>query len=1019
MKGKIIKLLILSALLTSSILAITKVVAYTNVGHADVGENSCGSSSSSYCYTKVPSGGSIIEGLRISIVDENGNRIAGTTSIDVVNSNKYLTNVTGDLLGTANLKFTSLYRGGTKTSDQAVKVKTISTVNGNLRTKNEVVAGSANGSLGITEYETAGPQVYYWRNLPNVTNSSSTAMRNFFLNLYKNEYEGTFRTLMQMLGYTKANGTKNQFELNNHEYMLIEPLLYVQYHYWNTRPAAHAYYGTGTEVYKMTIDDMAADPVLKPSKQVTNKYAVAVYVKDQNAAGLTVIQPGSTNDWGPHMLTNEGTSSAHYWLGKMDDCCGPEHDPHTCYLDDMVVTPATRCEEGTTGKVSDTDNWNCIFKQKDAAIDTFAGQFYKDLTDGNGVKNPYCTIACREEIDYIYPTYSAITVAGGFRFTVKADSTEVEDGVTVLGPVTVDAVKQCKTAFSPSETQRHFEEENIEKYAKIDYKKFTEDYKIFNNNMIRAWDEYQKALLASRAADAANQAMSNNAGGYSDGTRTCGTSSWVIYGISPQGHEFNPNITCDSNNTDPVCTGTAGGSCTVIHDNVNNWDNKYCPRNITNNRYPVTAYSATVTYKDSNGTTHRKSAIARKSACGEELATITTAEQANIDNTRSDYNGKKAARDKSLEQINQCSGYTVDYKELDPEIIMTFTTGENGKYNSQVRLDKSLRTNEIKSTWYTNESGQTSQTSFTSKINSATCGTNGVACSTKDSSGNFLTVPYPINKSVEITNHVVYDYNLPDMYRYISKDGISFSDPTIEVSEGTRTTYTYYEGEHNYREVTTSNFPIEFKTETGVYDYYLTFGENIFGKDNKYTRYANWLATSGTIDNGDFFAGSNNTYKCPIIIRNCITERCEDETDKILKTGLYVIYRPISLTDPFPYIDGTGRDPGSNWAGRNLVDTYIHNNRGVKEYEVYNLKPMYQFVLNSANIRAIRTYNSSLLSNYNDFNLSCKNGRYCKSQFLQEGNNTYFTFTDANSSGGTCFNATDADWESCRAANAE
>ena len=97
------------------------------------------------------------------------------------------------------------------------------------------------------------------------------------------------------------------------------------------------------------------------------------------------------------------------------------------------------------------------------------------------------------------------------------------------------------------------------------------------------------------------------------------------------------------------------------------------------------------------------------------------------------------------------------------------------------------------------------------------------------------------------------------------------------------------------------------------------------------------------------------------------------------------------------------------------VDAFIKNNRGVSADKVYQERAMYQFVLSPGNLRTIRKYNKDHENDYNDFNLECEEGYFCKSTFLKEGLGAgYFSFTTVNSDGGTCFNATKDNWESCR-----
>lgn len=112
-----------------------------------------------------------------------------------------------------------------------------------------------------------------------------------------------------------------------------------------------------------------------------------------------------------------------------------------------------------------------------------------------------------------------------------------------------------------------------------------------------------------------------------------------------------------------------------------------------------------------------------------------------------------------------------------------------------------------------------------------------------------------------------------------------------------------------------------------------------------------------------------------------------------------VVYRSINLKQPFPGIDGLGRDYGDNWKKTaydengniitkpslqpyNVTEYYITNNRGYADYEVYKAEPLYVINLDYNTIKAIRKYNDS--NSYNDFTLQCKStqGTECISEFL-------------------------------------
>ena len=140
-----------------------------------------------------------------------------------------------------------------------------------------------------------------------------------------------------------------------------------------------------------------------------------------------------------------------------------------------------------------------------------------------------------------------------------------------------------------------------------------------------------------------------------------------------------------------------------------------------------------------------------------------------------------------------------------------------------------------------------------------------------------------------------------------------------------------------------------------------------------------------------------------------------------------VVYRPISLTNPFPGISGGGRTPGDNWNklvrnsdgslltynGNTVTayDYYIKYNRGYNDYEVYQAQPLYIIKLDSKIMDEIKKYNKAHGNNYNDFDLRCQNGEKCISKFLRGDPDSGFGINLID--GGTCKDITHASFDSC------
>lgn len=123
-------------------------------------------------------------------------------------------------------------------------------------------------------------------------------------------------------------------------------------------------------------------------------------------------------------------------------------------------------------------------------------------------------------------------------------------------------------------------------------------------------------------------------------------------------------------------------------------------------------------------------------------------------------------------------------------------------------------------------------------------------------------------------------------------------------------------------------------------------------------------------------------------------------------SGLRIIYRTISLENPFPSKtadaiitqdgltigmfndDVKGRYPGTNWNDQKLVQNHIltvtRNKTKIDGSNIYQSEPLYRFELNTATINAIRDYNEKREENggYDDLTLECRlgNSKACVSE---------------------------------------
>lgn len=138
---------------------------------------------------------------------------------------------------------------------------------------------------------------------------------------------------------------------------------------------------------------------------------------------------------------------------------------------------------------------------------------------------------------------------------------------------------------------------------------------------------------------------------------------------------------------------------------------------------------------------------------------------------------------------------------------------------------------------------------------------------------------------------------------------------------------------------------------------------------------------SANVSNIGININLNYNWSCNFNISNVIV--CQPDAD--CPSGRYnLIFRPISLTNPFPNINdiNKNRKLGKNW-NEDLLEKIITNNRDVSDYQVYNLEPMYSITLTPATIKKIRKYNNK--KTYTSFDdMECSNGIECRSKFLNE-----------------------------------
>ncbi|MDD3187163.1 MAG: hypothetical protein PHD02_01665 [Bacilli bacterium] len=316
--------------------------------------------------------------------------------------------------------------------------------------------------------------------------------------------------------------------------------------------------------------------------------------------------------------------------------------------------------------------------------------------------------------------------------------------------------------------------------------------------------------------------------------------------------------------------------------------------------------------------------------------------------------------------LDNCSKLSIDY-ELNTDMTVSFeepTYGRDVVLNSEETLSEEKENHKVY--------GDEVATGGTKTVVKRVCHLSGLRkyCDSYYSHTENISSIWISEYGKEYD--VSYDYMLPaNFYRYVSLPSGVSSDTKSSYNDSTFGTYT------NFIDVGYANYPVNYSTSTGTYNLDILYS-NIGYKDH-FTQYITTNINSDT---------KVVTYDCEYDVEDDKLV-VEDDTEEF--GGIRLIYRPISLSNPFPGFDAEGRLTGSNWcdgdncAGdetNSLVEKYILNNRNTETESVYDKEePMYQITLTPSLINQIRDYNET--HSYDDYDLYCVDGKDCQSEFIK------------------------------------
>ncbi|MGE5455841.1 MAG: hypothetical protein ACM3O4_01870 [Ignavibacteriales bacterium] len=802
MKKKILLLILaLCCLLPSNI------KAGDNIGGGgEYNGNDCGSTSS-VCYSSKLSG-KTVNGIRITIVDKYGAKVAGTNSADYINNTDHIN----------ALKNKSYY------TYYAIKRHK----NVRLTTKDDILYKN------VTDVLKGEFPDFIDKGTNNIIKEYFTSITQF----ESNSDDPGIRTFYDACGYKWQTMIANG-QIKNH-YLLIEPLTYIRVTDKINQRTVH-YFGTVTDIAKM----MTTHGYVLWSGFFGTMLPLSIYVRDneetgaKSTAGLTSIQTWVDNnqltDYSREILTSNGTAAGHIWLPKLptktpacnyndptnfpksqtdsDRKCCPYVESHlseygitlaqlhakypACKQDkpippdpctfDLNIKISNNCANSTEGYIKDIDNWVCIFNSRSSSNNDIKNHFYT-------WENRYCSYFCREELSYQFPTNSVEVLAGN-RFTLGGNGYFPN-----ASPIHFIGRSECRTT-SPT--------------GSIRWDLFETDWEAANDEVVRTWDLYQIEVKKDVGISTYTQSSSRDCANYCDNN---------VHGLECCVSADRDCDDCYYGSPNTCVGGIVNGkydSCASTKNTCSYgcspW---YCTSSDTPYDHGYTRTPSTQYYTTVNGSALTINTSSWCTSCGNSFrSTKCSPDSTNTSSTRNAYNNAVQTRTDYEAAITKCNDWERSYDEFNPNLKFKY---EEAIYGGKVytlinTLEKRTQTNYFINN-VTNSSINTYKRTGTKY--KYVCSTTGLTCK-KGSSIGGSTYVYPKNDWLKQFTTKEYEYGLPGgVYNYISK-------PSGE-------SYDYNPG-GNYYNLGYSSLPVHYSRQAGYYDFELDYDS--FGTNHKFNKF--------------------------------------------------------------------------------------------------------------------------------------------------------------------------------------
>lgn len=727
-----------------------------------------------------------------------------------------------------------------------------------------------------------------------------------------------------------------------------------------------------------------------------------------------------------------------------DYYCEPVEDKPSTGCWELKTNIPNACKiSDNSGFVKDIEDWKCIFSVAKSSSAELRNHYEMDQL------NSYCNVFCQEKITMKLPDYGTTTSQGSY-LTVNLKNNFDNN----ISPLNYIGTKLCRTtsALEGKINWKQFEkdyadanivvEKNWNSYqqALANYTACTEQpYQVTSSTSSDGWyslsslnrtnhDCKTDLKIVEEQEEACNNRYENDKKAtenyYKSVERCYESASKMLNNTAGLSAEALMGIALAYSNKIKSCNSMMNRYYDRVDADYERWDrclyiaDRYCPPNndsnntdgyadfYTERRWP----QFSKTYGDYVGTSEyfleeeKKPRITHDTHCNEYYAEMKEAE-----NT---YHASLATRESYLSKIRSCTGSKIDainYDSFDPKVKITYEETVYGTESGWDLKAKTVSKKEHDNFYQTGNALTTSPEEETPgkvevEVLSKTCDTQFKKC--WDDKVTYDRAEW-WEKIIEIEK----SYNLDNsVYRYVEKG----TGQSVHASAK--------KNNIEYLDMQMGNLPIHYSalpTSNGEGDVFNSSGIPINKDHYNFVIYTKSFGGSSTSPNkfnkyifekktfnGKVYYNKYEDYVCQYKV-NCypmIADNGACPTTPSTGDGLNLVYRTISMyskTAAFPGQSGSGRKPGDNWDSTS-VEKEIVKNRGVNNYEVYMLEPMYEIELTPGLMKKIRRYNEMKnskrstiyegtskkqtgiigYSNYDDFDCD-SDGMNCKSNFIR------------------------------------